>query len=119
MSPEKLGQMNVEVEPLYSKEVSRWKAFWVLDDDPIEIYGSGKMEGDILDEDGCTLVRQPCENGLLEVESEEKTGEGHQDQNDQWSPGQKSADFHRAIIISETESKTNIQHSTRDVMIFL
>jgi hypothetical protein len=77
--------MNVEVESLYSKEVSQWKAFWVLDDDPIEIYDSGEMEGDILDEDllsndGCTLARQSCENGLFEVESEEKTGEGYQHQ---------------------------------------
>jgi hypothetical protein len=116
--------MNVEMEPLYSKEVSRWKAFWVLDGNPIEIYDRGEMEGDILDEDllsndGCTLVRQPCENGLLEVESEEKTGEGHQDQKDQWSPGHESAGLHSAIIISETASKTNIPHSTRDVMIFL
>ena len=82
------------------------------------------MEGDILDKDllandGCTLVRQLCENGPLEIESEEKTGEGHQDQKDQWNPGHESAGFHSAIIISETASKTNIPHSTRDVMIFL
>jgi hypothetical protein len=50
------------VEPFYSKEFPRWEALWVIDDDPIEVYDSGKMEGDVLDEDllpdgGCGPVR--------------------------------------------------------------
>jgi hypothetical protein len=70
----------------------------------MEIHDSGEIEGDVLDEDllsndGCDPIRQPCKNGLLEVECEEKKGEGHQDQKDQWNPGHESSRFHEIISL--------------------